>query len=747
VRKRVITAAVGVAGLVVVGLGVASATAWRADDVLVASTTASSHVVVTDPGVLELGGDPATVRVTSADGAEVVVVVGRDTDVLGWVGSDVYTRVTGLSSWRELATVAGEPAPGAGTTSPTAGPAPSAASTPTAASSPTAPATASPTGTATSAQAPSPTATAVAPDAAEPTPTQASPAGNDNWVAQAIGEDGTAELVWPAQSGRWSLLAVSRGAAEPTLQISWPRVVTTPWLWPCVVAGSLLVLVAGGLLLREWQGGRPGTWEPVHSGAVPVVDESRPLTRRELRAAAQAAAGRPPTGSVARVTGPQSTVEVPAEGRHSSPGSAGGPDTGDTRHLVGRVVARTSPESTVPESTAHPSAAPTGAGTAPGRGTVVGAPTPSSAEQLTGRRSAASPALGASGVPVTPDRAPASTSPDPHRAPSLPAPGRPVAGQPTGDPVQGAPRPTSRRALRQEGATAAVPTVPGPQQTGAPAAGPAAHVGTAHVGTAAAGPRQTWDPASGSPRPPADRPSSADPGRPGSSWAPRVGPTSAAPAGRPQPDATAFAAEAATSAGAATGAGARDASHAAGRGDDRRSVASGPVSSSPMSSAPASPHPVSSGAAPSGPGVPGAADQAGGPHVPSWGRPTAPAGHARPSWLAGRPVEAPSRPASPTGSPSLPSPGGWVPASPADAAGTAAGRPAWTAGPSGSTAGTAAPQDRPGAGGQPDPTTGVDSAGSRADAWRRAWGLPPSAESAATNDDPDTPATQGGEER
>ena len=41
-RKRVITAAVGVVGLVVIGLGVASATIWRADDVLVATTTSST---------------------------------------------------------------------------------------------------------------------------------------------------------------------------------------------------------------------------------------------------------------------------------------------------------------------------------------------------------------------------------------------------------------------------------------------------------------------------------------------------------------------------------------------------------------------------------------------------------------------------------------------------------------------------------------------------------------------------------
>ena len=68
--KRLIIAAVGVVGLVVIGLGIASATVWRADDVLVATTSGGSHTLVTDPGVLELGGDPVTVTVSVPDGGQ-----------------------------------------------------------------------------------------------------------------------------------------------------------------------------------------------------------------------------------------------------------------------------------------------------------------------------------------------------------------------------------------------------------------------------------------------------------------------------------------------------------------------------------------------------------------------------------------------------------------------------------------------------------------------------------------------------
>ena len=101
--KRLIIAAIGVVGLVVIGLGIASATVWRADDVLVATTSGGPHTLVTEPGVLELGGDPVTVKVTVPDDGNVVLAVGRDTDVAGWVGTDAHGTVTGLSDWHALA--------------------------------------------------------------------------------------------------------------------------------------------------------------------------------------------------------------------------------------------------------------------------------------------------------------------------------------------------------------------------------------------------------------------------------------------------------------------------------------------------------------------------------------------------------------------------------------------------------------------------------------------------------------------
>ncbi|MDM7830919.1 hypothetical protein [Cellulomonas edaphi] len=279
--KRVITAAVGVAGLVVIGLGVASATAWRADDVLVATTDPSGHLIVTDPGVLEMGGDPVTVSATAAGGDTVVLAIGRDTDVAGWVGSDAHTQVTGLSGWHELE-VTSVPA-GA----PSATPSPSKAAASSASAKPSA----------------SPSKAAAASDDA-----QADPTGSDLWVAQATGK-GSARLVWPAQPGRWSLLVAGTEDSAPALSLAWPRVVTTPWLWPLVILGSILVLIAAALLGRDWYRRRTGTdepvWHPVTTGAMPTVAEGGPaLTRRQIREAELARSARPRTGAVPRVPTP-----------------------------------------------------------------------------------------------------------------------------------------------------------------------------------------------------------------------------------------------------------------------------------------------------------------------------------------------------------------------------------------------------------------------------------------------------------
>ena len=223
-------------GAAAIGLGVASATLWRADDVLVARAQAEpgTTMIVTEPGVLDLAADEVTIT-ADADRGRVVVALGRTADVEAWVGGDAHTRVTGLAEWHVLAVEEEEAAP-----------------TPEPSESPTAEPTETPT----------PTATATTPvegeepaeDPADPADTAPDPSGSDLWVDEALGS-GQVSLDWAARDGRWSVLvaATGVGADPPELTLAWPQTVTTPWLWPGVVVGSVLLLAG----LAWWVQPRP----------------------------------------------------------------------------------------------------------------------------------------------------------------------------------------------------------------------------------------------------------------------------------------------------------------------------------------------------------------------------------------------------------------------------------------------------------------------------------------------------------
>lgn len=289
-------------GAAAIALGIASATAWRADDVLVADAQAApgTTMLVTDPGVLDLAADSVTVT-ARADGG-VVVALGRAEDVDAWVGGDAHTRVTGLAKWHVLATadVEAEPEPEP-TDEPTASPTPGDGETaaPDPATTPTPAATETPAAPADGEAAEGAEgADAEGTGSDEPAETAApDPSGSDLWIAEVSGT-GEAEFEWTAQDGRWSVLVAALGddPEPPAVSLAWPQVVTTPWLWPGVIVGSLLVL--GGLawwtlmLLAGRRAKRRGAATPAVAVAAPVpvgasvagtaVAEA-PLTRRQLR--------------------------------------------------------------------------------------------------------------------------------------------------------------------------------------------------------------------------------------------------------------------------------------------------------------------------------------------------------------------------------------------------------------------------------------------------------------------------------
>lgn len=237
---RVLATLLCVLGAAAIALGVASATLWRPADTLVASAQAAdgTTLLVTDPGVLDMAAGHVTIQATG-EAETVVVAIGRTTDVQAWVGTDPFTRVTGLADWDALRTTAEE---GSG-------------------------------------DPPQTTDHAVQDEQATPQPLD--PSGSDLWVAEASAA-GRANLEWAARDGRWSALVATTGAGAdpPQVTLTWPREVRTPWLSPGVAAGSVL-LVAGlvwwALILVA--GRRAGAAEPE---AVPVAGPVG-LTRRQMR--------------------------------------------------------------------------------------------------------------------------------------------------------------------------------------------------------------------------------------------------------------------------------------------------------------------------------------------------------------------------------------------------------------------------------------------------------------------------------
>ena len=184
---------------------------------------------------------------------------------------------------------------------------------------------------------------------------------------------------------------MSTGESAPNLTLAWPRVVTTPWLWPAVVVGLLLVLVSGWLFYRDVRRSRSGLdeqWHPVTTGAIPAVladdvDAIPVLTRRQLREAAAAKSARPRTGQVPQVSQP---LDAPDVGTAAIP--VGAPAS---RRALRGTSTQTSPTAavrSVPEAGPVPVGAPAGAAggawTPDPRATPTDRPTPGGAASTPG---------------------------------------------------------------------------------------------------------------------------------------------------------------------------------------------------------------------------------------------------------------------------------------------------------------------------------------------------------------------------
>ncbi|MFJ2300042.1 hypothetical protein [Oerskovia paurometabola] len=252
--QRILAAGLIVLGLVGIGTGVASATVWRESETVVASTPAdgSSPLVVSEPGVLDMvAGDVTVTAKTSAD-KPVTLVIGREVDVEGWVGTDAHTVVTGLADWDTLSTRSVAAPPPAEET-PAEGEVPAEGETAT-------------------------------DEAAAATPViGADPAGSDMWFAESAGA-GEVSLRWSDRPGRWSLLAAGTGEdpAAPVVTLTWTREVSTPWQWPGIAGGTLLLLAGLAIGVISFLSGRKGG-KP--SGRTAKDENGKNGTRTDGRAA------------------------------------------------------------------------------------------------------------------------------------------------------------------------------------------------------------------------------------------------------------------------------------------------------------------------------------------------------------------------------------------------------------------------------------------------------------------------------
>ncbi|MBS6620258.1 MAG: hypothetical protein KH307_08165 [Varibaculum cambriense] len=176
-----------IAGALVALVGVGNATIWKPNPQVSASLPTSSQkqaLAITRPGMFELYDSPT--KITVAGQGKVALAIGRSADVTAWAADQNYVEVTGQKDDTTLLT---EPHQGKA-------------------------------------------------DPRQP----GEAAGKDMWVEYKEVDTGRISETWDRSEGAWSLIAWSEeGNVQLTLQ--WTQPVSTPWFWPLLIAGLLLILI------------------------------------------------------------------------------------------------------------------------------------------------------------------------------------------------------------------------------------------------------------------------------------------------------------------------------------------------------------------------------------------------------------------------------------------------------------------------------------------------------------------------
>ena len=230
-----------IVGALVALSGVASGTIWKPTPQVSASLPSNSQkqtLAITRPGMFELYDSPT--KITVSGQGKVALAIGRSTDVTAWAADQNYVEVTGQKDDTTLLTK---------------------------------------------------------PHRGKADPRQpGEAAGKDMWVKYKEVDTGRISETWDRSEGAWSLIAWSEeGNVQLTLQ--WKQPVSTPWFWPLLIAGLLLVLIGAivAVLLNRL-------------AKAAAKEEAEIRKRREQRAQEAAAQG-------------EQTVQIPALNAVSKPPS------------------------------------------------------------------------------------------------------------------------------------------------------------------------------------------------------------------------------------------------------------------------------------------------------------------------------------------------------------------------------------------------------------------------------------------
>lgn len=235
--RRILAAVIIVIGLALIGLGVASATVWRpADHITVSTDSSSAPLTLVLPGVLGLVDENVTLTATAESEQPIILAFGPASEVMAWVGNADHLQVQGLADWENLAleNVQGEEE--------------------------------------------------TVPD----------PRTSLLWT-DVIEGTGEISLQLTADSSQVILLAATDGTEPaPTLTLTWPLEVETPYMVPLIAAGSVLALIGLAWLayqllvareLRERETAQEEIEQKVERQRLEtqIFRSDQPMTRRQLR--------------------------------------------------------------------------------------------------------------------------------------------------------------------------------------------------------------------------------------------------------------------------------------------------------------------------------------------------------------------------------------------------------------------------------------------------------------------------------